>query len=104
MQSSGSSASLDACILLLQTVYVRLAGLVSVKEGLVRLAADVTAAEIERTLRLMAEDQFGPQRASQLEHRLAHYAQMLARIATASVEFGGDPPDLSGVEEDDDRD
>ncbi len=69
-----------------------------------RLAPDVSVEEIERTLRLMAADQFGAERASQLERRLGQYAEMLARIATASVEFAGDPPDMSGVEEDDDRD
>ncbi len=67
-----------------------------------RISPDVTADEIERTLRLLADDRYGSQRASELEPRLAHYAQMLARIAAAPVEFGGDPPDLSGVQEEDD--
>ncbi len=67
-----------------------------------RSSPDITAGDIERTLRLMAEDTYGLQRASELESRLAHYAQMLARIAAAAVEFGEDPPDLSGIPEGDD--
>lgn len=65
-----------------------------------RCDPDVTPDEIEKTLRLMAEDQYGPERAAKLESRLGHYAQMLARIAGAPVEFDSDPPDLSGIEED----
>lgn len=67
-----------------------------------RLDPKNTADEIEQWLRAAARAQLGHERAEQLDHRLAHYSRMLALIAAAPVDFAGDPPDCSGISEDDD--
>ncbi len=59
------------------------------------------AAAIERMLLAMADARFGAERAEELESRLRRYAEMLAYLAAEPVEFAGDPPDTSGVVEDD---
>jgi hypothetical protein len=68
----------------------------------VRLDPTVTPEEIEQSLRATARLQLGLERSGQLDHRLAHYARMLALIAGAEVDFAGDPPDCSGLSEESD--
>ena len=58
------------------------------------------AAVIERMLLAMADARFGAERAADLESRLRRYAELLAYIAAEPVEFAGDPPDVSGVVDD----
>jgi len=59
------------------------------------------ASAIERMLVSMADARFGAERAKELESRLQRYAELLAYIAAEPVEFAGDPPDVSGVDDDD---
>lgn len=68
-----------------------------------RLDQQTTAEEIEPSVRVAAREVFGPERAAELDFRMASFAHMLARIAREPVDFAGDPPDSSGIEEDADR-
>jgi hypothetical protein len=66
----------------------------------VRLDRRISTDEIERSLRATARAALGDERAEQVDRRLASMAEMLALVAAEPVEFAGDPPDLSGIDED----
>lgn len=68
------------------------------------LGPDASAAEIERMLKLLARQRFGSERAAELDARIERYAGILTRIAREPISFADDPPEISGISEQDDRD
>lgn len=63
------------------------------------LGPDASATEIERMLKSLARQRFGPERTTELDARIARYAGILSRVAREPISFADDPPEISGIPE-----
>lgn len=68
-----------------------------------KLDPRMTPGEIESHLRAQAKQIYGEERADVASDQIEHLSRMMAELARRELELTDEPPDLSGIQDRDER-